>query len=82
MAKQIESIEVHPGENGGHRVVHNFKRETGKKGGAMNGGVYIERPKSEEHLFGASERGKVASHIAKALDIPLNAGNNKADTGY
>ena len=33
MAKQIESIEIFPGENGGHRVVHNFKREAGKKQG-------------------------------------------------
>jgi len=39
VAKQIESIEVFPGENGGHRVVHNFNRETGKKGGAMSGGI-------------------------------------------
>jgi hypothetical protein len=35
MAKQIESIEIFPGENGGHRVVHNFKREPSKKEGAM-----------------------------------------------
>jgi hypothetical protein len=35
MAKQLESIEIIPGENGGHRVVHNFKREMGKKGGAI-----------------------------------------------
>ena len=40
MARQIESIEVFPGENGGHRVVHNFKREAGKKGGSMSGGIY------------------------------------------
>ena len=82
MAKQIESIEVFPGENGGHRVVHNFKRETGKKGGSMAGGLYMERPKSEEHLFGASEASKVLPHIGKALNIPLNAGNNKADAEY
>jgi hypothetical protein len=47
MAK-IESIEIFPGENGGHRVVHNFKREAGKKSGAMDGGVYMERPKPGE----------------------------------
>jgi hypothetical protein len=63
VAKQLESIEIIPGENGGHRVVHNFKRETGKKSGAMSGGVYMERPKSEEHLFGASEEGKVLPHF-------------------
>jgi len=27
----------------------------GKKGGAMAGGLYLERPKPEEHVFGASE---------------------------
>ena len=59
MAKQLDSIEIHPGENGGHRVVHNFKSEATKKEGAMNGGLYMERPKSEEHLFGASEGSKV-----------------------
>jgi hypothetical protein len=84
MAKQLESIEIHPGENGGHRVVHNFKREAGKKGGAMSGGLVMERPKSEEHLFGASEGSKVIPHIAKALGLKapaLNAGN-EAGGGY
>jgi hypothetical protein len=74
MARQIESIEIHVGDNGGHRVVHNFKRETGKKGGAMSGGIYMERPKSEEHLFGASEDAKVLPHVGKVLDI---AGGDK-----
>jgi len=47
MAKQIDSIEIFPGENGGHRVVHNFEREAGKKKeGAMNGGLYMERPQA------------------------------------
>ena len=82
MAKQIESIEIFPGENGGHRVVHNFKRESGKKEGAMGGGVYMERPKADEHFFGKSEDGKVLPHVGKALNIPLNAGNNKVEAGY
>jgi hypothetical protein len=82
MAK-IESIEIFPGENGGHRVVHNFKREAGKKSGAMAGGVYMERPKPAEHLFGAGEDGKVLPHVGKALNLPaLNANNNKPDAGY
>jgi hypothetical protein len=60
MAKQIESIEIFPGENGGHRVVHNFKREAGKKEGSMAGGIYMEKPKAEEHFFGTSEDSKVS----------------------
>jgi hypothetical protein len=70
MAKKIESIEIYPGENGGHRVVHNFKREVGKKGGAMSGGVYMERPKSDEHLFGASEEGKTLILIDTVYRMP------------
>ena len=85
MAKNIESIEIFPGENGGHRVVHNFKREAGKKQGAMGGGVYMERPKADEHFFGASEDEKVLPHVGKALGLKgqpkLNAENN-AGGGY
>jgi hypothetical protein len=44
VANKIESIEIYPGENGGHRVVHNFKREAGRKSGSMAGGIYMERP--------------------------------------
>ena len=51
MANNLESMEIFPGENGGHRVVHNFKREAGKKSGAMGGGVYMERPKPGEHYL-------------------------------
>ena len=40
------------GENGGHRVVHNFKRQPGKKEGAMGGGILMERPKPAEHFVG------------------------------
>jgi hypothetical protein len=58
MANKIESIEIFPGENGGHRVVHNFKREPGEKEGSMGGGVYMERPKANEHFFGTSEDDK------------------------
>ena len=85
MAKQIDSIEIFPGENGGHRVVHNFKREATKKEGAMGGGLYMERPKSEEHFFGTSEDEKVLPHVGKTLGLKgqpkLNAGNT-AGEGY
>jgi hypothetical protein len=85
VADKIESIEIFPGENGGHRVVHNFKREAGKKEGAMGGGVYMKRPKAEEHFFGTSEDGKVLPHVGKVLGLKgqpkLNA-ENTAGEGY
>jgi hypothetical protein len=82
VANKIESIEIFPGENGGHRVVHNFKREAGKKSGAMGGGVYMERPKPAEHFFGKGQEGQVLPHVGKAINLPLNANNNKPDAGY
>jgi hypothetical protein len=82
MASKLESIEIFPGENGGHRVVPNFKREAGQKSGAMDGGMYIERPKAEERFFGKGQEGQVLSHVGKAINLPLNAGNNKPDAGY
>jgi hypothetical protein len=82
MAGKLESIEIFPGENGGHRVVHNFKREAGKKQGAMGGGVYMERPKPAEHFFGKGQEGQVLPHVGKALDLPaLKAGDFKPELG-
>ena len=85
MANKIESIEIFPGENGGHRVVHNFKREAGENEGVMGGGLYMEKPKAKEHLFGASEGNKVLPHVGKALGLKgqpeLNA-DNQAGGGY
>ena len=82
MAGNLESIEIFPGENGGHRVVHNFKRQPGKKEGAMGGGMYMERPKPGEHFFGKGQEGDVLPHVGKALNLPLNANNNKPEAGY
>ena len=42
----------------------------------------MERPKPAEHFFGKSEDEKVLPHVGKALNIPLNAGNNKVDAGF
>ena len=82
MANKNDSIEIFPGENGGHRVVHNFKREPSKKEGSMAGGVYMERPKSAEHFFGKSEDGNVLPHVGKALNLPaLKASDFKPEAG-
>ncbi len=69
MAKKLRYIEVHPGKNGGHRIVHEFEREPMKRGGSLSGGMVMERPEREEHLFGPEEatQHKILTHIAKAL---------------
>jgi len=35
----------------------------------MSGGVYMERPKPDEHFFGKSEDEKVLPHVGKALGL-------------
>ena len=85
MAGNIESIEIFPGENGAHRIVHNFKREAGKKSGSMGGGVYMERPQTRRAIL-RRERGREGP--ASRWQGPrtqgqpkLNAGND-AGPGY
>jgi hypothetical protein len=66
MAKELESLEIHPGEHGGHRIVHNFKRQTVKRSGAMSGGMYNERPPEEEHIFGSGQEEAALAHVKHA----------------
>lgn len=68
-AKQLESIEVRKAENGGHTVRHEYKRQPVKREGAMSGGMYMERPPSEEHVFGPDDDGKLAAHLHKHLGL-------------
>ena len=43
----------------------------------MTGGVYIERPKSEEHPFWHVREGKVLPHIGEALNLKsMEGGEN------
>lgn len=67
MEKKIHHIEVHPGKNGGHRVVHEYERMPAHSKGSMSGGMYMERPEPEEHLFGKGEHAKMMAHVGKAL---------------
>ena len=69
--KELDHLEVHPGENGGHMVRHVFKRQVVNRKGAMSGGMYSERPDDEEHDFGPGgpQEHAMMAHIAKALDF-------------
>ena len=74
MAKPtLHHIEIYPGENGGHRVVHEFNRAPANQKGAIHGGMYMERPEPEEHLFGKAEGSKVLAHVANALGLKNEA---------
>lgn len=69
MAKELEGLRIRKGDNGGHSILHEFKRAVTKKDGAMSGGMYMERPPDEEHNFGPGDRQEhaVMTHIAQAL---------------
>jgi hypothetical protein len=58
-------MEVHAGEEGGHKVVHIFHHDT----------VTGMRPDPEEHYFGDEEGGKAMGHIASAANIRADAGD-------
>jgi len=65
-SKQLESLEIYPGKNSGHRIVHHFKRQAAT---SRRDGMYIERPPDEEHNFGPEEKQQhaIMTHIAGAL---------------
>ena len=69
MKKKLRVLEIHPGKNGGHRVVHEFEPKAANRKGSMSGGMYMERPDSEEHNFGAGEQSKLLAHITEALKL-------------
>lgn len=68
-APKLAMLEIHPGANGGHRVVHTFQRKPMMRAGSMAGGMSTDRPPDEEHNFGPEEKQQHAlmTHIAKAL---------------
>jgi hypothetical protein len=57
--KEIRSVEVDKGEDGGHTVTHRFKQN--------DGGPY--RESEGPHIFGASEGKKLVAHLIKHLGI-------------
>lgn len=81
--KKLHHIEVHPGKNGGHKVVHEFERTPSKRDGGMSSGMYMDRPAAEEHLFGPEgSESAVMDHIAGALGFKGKGGGKaKAEEG-
>lgn len=73
MDKQLEELRITKADNGGHTVRHEFKRQVGKRSGAMNAGIYSERPPTEEHSFGPDQHQAVLAHIGKALGLGKKA---------
>lgn len=70
--KKLESMEIRPAENGGHTVRQEFKREVSAK---KMGDMYMDRPKSEEHVFGATEDAKMLGHVAENLGVKASKGD-------
>lgn len=69
MEKKLEEITIRKAQNGGHMIRHEYARRPVKRGGAMSGGIYSDRPPSEEHVFGPEDGGKVLAHVSKHLKL-------------
>lgn len=68
MAHKLHHIEIHPGKDGGHKVIHHHERSMGRDGKASSGFSY--GPMQEvEHYFGKGEDHEMMAHIEKTLDI-------------
>ena len=66
--KEIDTISIHPGENGGHMVRHSFKRTPVMRSG-RDGGLGYDYPESEEHIFGPRDGEKMMGHLATHLGM-------------
>ena len=66
--KEIESVTITKGKNGGHTIRHSFRRTPVKDSKAASG-IGYDYPESEEHIFGPDDDHKVLTHIAQALQM-------------
>lgn len=78
MAKVLDELRISPARNGGHTVRHTFKPQPINRKGAMSGGMGMDYPESEEHVFGANQGDKLQAHIAGALGLKRGGGNSGA----
>lgn len=69
MEKKLEEMTIRKAKNGGHVIRHEYERKPMHSSGAANGGMYMDRPKSEEHVFGPEDGGKVLKHIQTHLGL-------------
>jgi hypothetical protein len=69
MKNELEEMRIRVAKNGGHTVTHEFERKATKREGTMNGGIYNERPPSEEHVFGPDDGAKLGAHLVKHLNL-------------
>lgn len=77
--KKLEEMKIRPAANGGHQVIHEFARQMGKREGSMSGGMYMERPPSEEHVFGPKDGSQMMAHVAKHLGLKQEAKEEAAE---
>lgn len=69
MEKQVEHVSIDLAKNGGFIVRVRYRARPVKRGGAMSGGIAMEYPEPDEHVFGADERAKMLAFVTKKLDV-------------
>ena len=71
--KELRSMTIEPAENGGHTVHHSYKARPVMRKGSMSGGMGMDYPESETHVFGPADGKKLAAHIATNLGLKQGA---------
>ena len=70
MAKsKLMELRIRPAANGGHTVSHEFEPRPAHSRGPRTGGIFMDRPPTEEHTFGPKEHGQLIKHVAQALAL-------------
>jgi hypothetical protein len=64
--KELASMRIEAAKNGGHVVRHDYRS---KATYSKSGGMGMDYPQSEEHVFGKTENAKLAAHIATHLGL-------------
>lgn len=67
--KELEGMHISPAKNGGYTVRHSYRAKPVMRRGAMNGGMGMDYPESEEHVFGANQGKEMLAHVSKHLGV-------------
>ena len=70
---RVHKLEIHRGVQGGFRVTHHFAPKATLKRGAMSGGMAMQTPEPQEHLFGPGDNSAMLAHVAQALGVQNTA---------
>ncbi|HEX3851786.1 MAG TPA: hypothetical protein VHW01_12515 [Polyangiaceae bacterium] len=78
---QLDSMTITPAKNGGHTVKHSYKARPTMRKGHFGGGMGMDYPQSEEHVFGPGDGAKMLAHVKANLGLQAKGASGDAIPG-